>query len=284
MLIVLNTSYQPIATSEMTIAQGDAALGRLYVVAPPAVGISVAFGLPDGTVTQKYPLFMNIAQSDYDVNYFVYTLNVTSDIFAAVPGKLAIQLYASISGDDGAVQTYAVPTVEMNVLKGVVTIPQAGVDIPSDETWTALLAGIGTLSNQVGLLTRDAVTLLSGQINMWGLKTGFYKVAKGSRISMLSESATGIIENADEDMLLFVVNKTLKNASYIAMSTLNGKSSTGTMTAKPSFIYGYSNRTSYSKETFTLKNYAEPYIAGYGQSIDGQKINVSLPIAETQSV
>ena len=277
MLIVLNTSYQPIATSEMTIAQGDAALGRLYVVAPPAVGISVAFGLPDGTVTQKYPLFMNIAQSDYDVNYFVYTLNVTSDIFAAVPGKLAIQLYASISGDDGAVQTYAVPTVEMNVLKGVVTIPQAGVDIPSDETWTALLAGIGTLSNQVGLLTRDAVTTLSGQIKMWVLKTGFYKVAKGSRISMLSESATGMIQNNDEDMLLFVVNKTQNNASYIA-------SSTGTMTAKPSFIYGYSNKTSYSKETFTLKNYAEPYIAGYGISIDGQKINVSLPIAETQSV
>lgn len=83
MLIVLDQNYRPIATSDMTITQGDAALGRLLVVAPPAVGIAASFQLPDETITQKYPLFMNPAKVPDEVDYYVYSLNVKSNIFRA---------------------------------------------------------------------------------------------------------------------------------------------------------------------------------------------------------
>lgn len=285
MLIVLDQNYNPIATSDMNITQGDAALGRLYVVAPPAVGISVAFQLPDETITQKYGLFMNPSLTTETVNNYVYTLNVTSDIFTAVPGKLLIQLYASINGSDGTTQTYAVAPIEMNVLKGAVTIPQAGKDIPSDATWTSLLTGISSLSSAVADISKHAVTAISGVENMWGLKTGYYKLLAGGMIRLKSLSTTDALVNANEDMLVWVDNKTSKNATFIAMNAPN-RDSVGTMPSDPKFIYGYSgnNGSSYSRKEFALKTYAEPYTAGYGISITGQEISVSLPQAEVQSV
>lgn len=284
MLIVLDQNYRPIATSDMTITQGDAALGRLYVVAPPAVGISVAFVLPDETITQKYGLFMNPSLTTETVNNYVYTLNVTSDIFTAVPGKLLIQLYASINGSDGTAQTYAVAPIEMNVLRGAVTIPQAGKDIPSDETWTSLLTGISALSSAVTNIQKNAVTELTGQNNMWSLKTGYYKLVAGAFIDLTRYNSTGRILNEREDMLLWVDNKNRKNATFIAMNAPN-RDSTGGMPSDPTFFYGYSDGMSnYSRKEFALKTYAEPYTAGYGISITGQEISVSLPQAEIQSV
>lgn len=284
MLIVLDQNYRPIATSDMTITQGDAALGRLYVVAPPAVGISVAFVLPDETITQKYGLFMNPSLTTETVNNYVYTLNVTSDIFTAVPGKLLIQLYASINGSDGIAQTYAVAPIEMNVLRGAVTIPQAGKDIPSDETWTSLLTGISALSSAVTNIQKNAVTELTGQNNMWSLKTGYYKLVAGAFIDLTRYNSTGRILNEREDMLLWVDNKNRKNATFIAMNAPN-RDSTGGMPSDPTFFYGYSDGMSnYSRKEFALKTYAEPYTAGYGISITGQEISVSLPQAEIQSV
>lgn len=284
MLIVLDQNYRPIATSDMTITQGDAALGRLYVVAPPAVGISVAFVLPDETITQKYGLFMNPSLTTETVNNYVYTLNVTSDIFTAVPGKLLIQLYASINGSDGTAQTYAVAPIEMNVLKGAVTIPQAGKDIPSDKTWTSLLTGISALSSAVTNIQKNAVTELTGQNNMWALKTGYYKLVAGAFIDLTRYNSTGRILNEREDMLLWVDNKNRKNATFIAMNAPN-RDSTGGMPSDPTFFYGYSDGASnYSRKEFALKTYAEPYTAGYGINISGQEISVSLPQAEIQSV
>ena len=285
MLIVLDQNYRPIATSDMTITQGDAALGRLLVVAPPAVGIAASFQLPDETITQKYPLFMNPAKVPDEVDYYVYSLNVKSDVFSGVSGKLLIQLTASITGSDGTNQEFAVDPIEMNVLRGAVTIPQVGKDIPSDETWTALLNGIATLNSVVADISKHSVKAISGVENMWTLGTGYYKLLAGAVIRLKLLNTTDAIVNANEDMLVWVDNKTGDNATFIAMNAPS-RDSTGAMPSNPTFIYGYSynNGSAYSRKTFELKTYAEPYKAGYGIAIDDQTISVSLPVAETQSV
>lgn len=285
MLIVLDQNYRPIATSDMTITQGDAALGRLLVVAPPAVGIAASFQLPDETITQKYPLFMNPAKVPDEVDYYVYSLNVKSNIFSGVSGKLLIQLTASITGSDGTNQEYAVDPIEMNVLRGAVTIPQVGKDIPSDETWTALLNGIATLNSVVSDMSKHSVKAISGVENMWTLGTGYYKLIVGGLIRLKNLSTTDALWAKNEDMLVWVDNKTGKNATFIAMNAPS-RDSTGAMPSNPTFIYGYSynNGTAYSRKTFELKTYAEPYKAGYGIAIDNQTISVNLPVAETQSV
>lgn len=284
MLIVLDQNYRPIATSDMTITQGDAALGRLLVVAPPAVGIAASFLLPDETITQKYPLFMNPAKVPDEVDYYVYSLNVKSSIFSGVSGKLLIQLTASITGSDGTNQEFAVDPIEMNVLRGAVTIPQVGKDIPSDETWTALLNGIATLNSVVADISKHSVKAISGVENMWELGTGYYKLV-GGLIRLKNLSTTDALWDKNEDMLVWVDNKTGKNATFIAMNAPS-RDSTGAMPSNPTFIYGYSynNGSAYSRKTFELKTYAEPYTAGYGINITGQEISVSLPLAETQSV
>lgn len=285
MLIVLDQNYRPIATSDMTITQGDAALGRLLVVAPPAVGIAASFQLPDETITQKYPLFMNPAKVPDEVDYYVYSLNVKSNIFSGVSGKLLIQLTASITGSDGTNQEFAVDPIEMNVLRGAVTIPQVGKDIPSDETWTALLNGIATLNSVVSDMSKHSVKAISGVENMWTLGTGYYKLIVGGLIRLKFLSTTDALWDKNEDMLVWVDNKTGKNATFIAMNAPS-RDSTGAMPSNPTFIYGYSykNGTAYSRKTFELKTYAEPYKAGYGIEIDNQTISVNLPVAETQSV
>lgn len=285
MLIVLDQNYRPIATSDMTITQGDAALGRLLVVAPPAVGIAASFQLPDETITQKYPLFMNPAKVPDEVDYYVYSLNVKSNIFSGVSGKLLIQLTASITGSDGTNQEFAVDPIEMNVLRGAVTIPQVGKDIPSDETWTALLNGIATLNSVVSDMSKHSVKAISGVENMWTLGTGYYKLIVGGLIRLKLSSTTDALWDKNEDMLVWVDNKTGKNATFIAMNAPS-RDSTGAMPSNPTFIYGYSykNGTAYSRKTFELKTYAEPYKAGYGIEIDNQTISVNLPVAETQSV
>lgn len=285
MLIVLDQNYRPIATSDMTITQGDAALGRLLVVAPPAVGIAASFQLPDETITQKYPLFMNLAKVPDEVDYYVYSLNVKSNIFSGVSGKLLIQLTTSITGSDGTNQEYAVDPIEMNVLRGAVTIPQVGKDIPSDETWTALLNGIATLNSVVSDMSKHSVKAISGVENMWTLGTGYYKLIVGGLIRLKLSSTTDALWDKNEDMLVWVDNKTGKNATFIAMNAPS-RDSTGAMPSNPTFIYGYSykNGTAYSRKTFELKTYAEPYKAGYGIAIDNQTISVNLPVAETQSV
>lgn len=285
MLIVLDQNYRPIATSDMTITQGDAALGRLLVVAPPAIGIAASFQLPDETITQKYPLFMNPAKVPDEVDYYVYSLNVKSNIFSGVSGKLLIQLTASITGSDGTNQEYAVDPIEMNVLRGAVTIPQVGKDIPSDETWTALLNGIATLNSVVSDMSKHSVKAISGVENMWTLGTGYYKLIVGGLIRLKNLSTTDALWAKNEDMLVWVDNKTGKNATFIAMNAPS-RDSTGAMPSNPTFIYGYSynNGTAYSRKTFELKTYAEPYKAGYGIAIDNQTISVNLPVAETQSV
>lgn len=285
MLIVLDQNYRPIATSDMTITQGDAALGRLLVVAPPAVGIAASFQLPDETITQKYPLFMNPAKVPDEVDYYVYSLNVKSNIFSGVSGKLLIQLTASITGSDGTNQEYAVDPIEMNVLRGAVTIPQVGKDIPSDETWTALLNGIATLNSVVSDMSKHSVKAISGVENMWTLGTGYYKLLVGGLIRLKLLSTTDALWDKNEDMLVWVDNKTGKNATFIAMNAPS-RDSTGAMPSNPTFIYGYSynNGTAYSRKTFELKTHAEPYKAGYGIAIDNQTISVNLPVAETQSV
>lgn len=285
MLIVLDQNYRPIATSDMTITQGDAALGRLLVVAPPAVGIAASFQLPDETITQKYPLFMNPAKVPDEVDYYVYSLNVKSNIFSGVSGKLLIQLTASITGSGGTNQEFAVDPIEMNVLRGAVTIPQVGKDIPSDETWTALLNGIATLNSVVSDMSKHSVKAISGVENMWMLGTGYYKLIVGGLIRLKLSSTTDALWDKNEDMLVWVDNKTGKNATFIAMNAPS-RDSTGAMPSNPTFIYGYSynNGTAYSRKTFELKTYAEPYKAGYGIAIDNQTISVNLPVAETQSV
>lgn len=285
MLIVLDQNYRPIATSDMTITQGDAALGRLLVVAPPAVGIAASFQLPDETITQKYPLFMNPAKVLDEVDYYVYSLNVKSNIFSGVSGKLLIQLTASITGSGGTNQEFAVDPIEMNVLRGAVTIPQVGKDIPSDETWTALLNGIATLNSVVSDMSKHSVKAISGVENMWMLGTGYYKLIVGGLIRLKLSSTTDALWDKNEDMLVWVDNKTGKNATFIAMNAPS-RDSTGAMPSNPTFIYGYSynNGTAYSRKTFELKTYAEPYKAGYGIAIDNQTISVNLPVAETQSV
>lgn len=285
MLIVLDQNYRPIATSDMTITQGDAALGRLLVVAPPAVGIAASFQLPDETITQKYPLFMNPAKVPDEVNYYVYSLNVKSDVFSGVSGKLLIQLTASITGSDGTNQEFAVDPIEMNVLRGAVTIPQVGKDIPSDETWTALLNGIATLNSVVSDMSKHSVKAISGVENMWTLGTGYYKLLVGGLIRLKNLSTTDALWDKNEDMLVWVDNKTGKNATFIAMNAPS-RDTGGAMPSDPNFIYGYSynNGYSYSRKNFALKTYAEPYRAGYGISIDNQTISVNLPVAETQSV
>lgn len=285
MLIVLDQNYRPIATSDMTITQGDAALGRLLVVAPPAVGIAASFQLPDETITQKYPLFMNPAKVPDEVDYYVYSLNVKSNIFSGVSGKLLIQLTASITGSGGTNQEFAVDPIEMNVLRGAVTIPQVGKDIPSDETWTALLNGIATLNSVVSDMSKHSVKAISGVENMWMLGTGYYKLIVGGLIRLKFSSTTDALWDKNEDMLVWVDNKTGKNATFIAMNAPS-RDSTGAMPSNPTFIYGYSynNGTAYSRKTFELKTYAEPYKAGYGIAIDNQTISVNLPVAETQSV
>ena len=285
MLIVLDQNYRSIATSDMTITQGDAALGRLLVVAPPAVGIAASFQLPDETITQKYPLFMNPAKVPDEVDYYVYSLNVKSNIFSGVSGKLLIQLTASITGSDGTNQEFAVDPIEMNVLRGAVTIPQVGKDIPSDETWTALLNGIATLNSVVSDMSKHSVKAISGVENMWTLGTGYYKLIVGGLIRLKNLSTTDALWDKNEDMLVWVDNKTGKNATFIAMNAPS-RDSTGAMPSNPTFIYGYSykNGTAYSRKTFELKTYAEPYKAGYGIEIDNQTISVNLPVAETQSV
>lgn len=285
MLIVLDQNYRPIATSDMTITQGDAALGRLLVVAPPAVGIAASFQLPDETITQKYPLFMNPAKVPDEVDYYVYSLNVKSNIFSGVSGKLLIQLTASITGSGGTNQEFAVDPIEMNVLRGAVTIPQVGKDIPSDETWTALLNGIATLNSVVSDMSKHSVKAISGVENMWTLGTGYYKLIVGGLIRLKNLSTTDALWDKNEDMLVWVDNKTGKNATFIAMNAPS-RDSTGAMPSNPTFIYGYSynNGSAYSRKTFELKTYAEPYKAGYGIEIANQTISVSLPVAETQSV
>ena len=285
MLIVLDQNYRPIATSDMTITQGDAALGRLLVVAPPAVGIAASFQLPDETITQKYPLFMNPAKVPDEVDYYVYSLNVKSNIFSGVSGKLLIQLTASITGSGGTNQEFAVDPIEMNVLRGAVTIPQVGKDIPSDETWTALLNGIATLNSVVSDMSKHSVKAISGVENMWMLGTGYYKLIVGGLIRLKFSSTTDALWDKNEDMLVWVDNKTGKNATFIAMNAPS-RDSTGAMPSNPTFIYGYSynNGTAYSRKTFELKTYAEPYKAGYGIEIANQTISVNLPVAETQSV
>lgn len=285
MLIVLDQNYRPIATSDMTITQGDAALGRLLVVAPPAVGIAASFQLPDETITQKYPLFMNPAKVPDEVDYYVYSLNVKSNIFSGVSGKLLIQLTASITGSGGTNQEFAVDPIEMNVLRGAVTIPQVGKDIPSDETWTALLNGIATLNSVVSDMSKHSVKAISGVENMWTLGTGYYKLIVGGLIRLKLSSTTDALWDKNEDMLVWVDNKTGKNATFIAMNAPS-RDSTGAMPSNPTFIYGYSynNGTAYSRKTFELKTYAEPYKAGYGIEIANQTISVNLPVAETQSV
>lgn len=297
MLIVLDQNYRPIATSDMTITQGDAALGRLLVVAPPAVGIAASFQLPDETITQKYPLFMNPAKVPDEVDYYVYSLNVKSDVFSGVSGKLLIQLwisipyadpnqeFTSITGAAETAQEFSVDPIEMNVLRGAVTIPQVGKDIPSDETWTALLNGIATLNSVVSDISKHSVKAISGVENMWTLGTGYYKLIVGGLIRLKFLSTTDALWDKNEDMLVWVDNKTGDNATFIAMNAPS-RDSTGGMPSNPTFIYGYSynNGSAYSRKTFELKTYAEPYKPGYGISIVDQTISVSLPVAETQSV
>lgn len=283
MLIVLDQNYRPIATSDMTITQGDAALGRLLVVAPPAVGIAASFQLPDETITQKYPLFMNPAKVPDEVDYYVYSLNVKSNIFSGVSGKLLIQLTASITGSDGTNQEFAVDPIEMNVLRGAVTIPQVGKDIPSDETWTSLLNGLSAITRQVTILNSNAVTWLDNEHNLLGLNTGYYKVKKGAKI-YLDNTKTKNLTDSSEDMLLFVEHNSTYQAAFVAIKAPRKQSQGYFYKNNPKFIYGYSNAAASEMNEFELKTYAEPYKEGYGISIVDQTISVNLPVAETQSV
>lgn len=106
MLIILDENFNVIETSDAAINQGDAALGRIQVVAPYPnnMALVVSFTLPNGFVTPRYPLINAISATDNTKT--VYTLNTPATVFSLKSGTVTVQLFALLPDGASPVNQY----------------------------------------------------------------------------------------------------------------------------------------------------------------------------------
>ena len=106
MLIVLDENFTVTAVSDATINQGDAAIGRIQVIAPYPnnVALVASFALPDGTVTPRYPLVSSISATDKTKT--IYTLKTPATVFSLLSGAVQVQFFALLP-DSGQRNQYS---------------------------------------------------------------------------------------------------------------------------------------------------------------------------------
>ncbi len=147
--------------------------------------------------------------------------------------------------------TYAQPTAiataatNFTVRKGTAfNLPTLG-DVDQN-TWTYIVQTLAELSSDVSKALESSITTLkapnanageAGTYEMWLLETGYYKVEKGAVIYLSGENES--LTNPTEDMLLFVSNDNLMNASYVCITAY--KFDPATTPVSPEIYYGYSN-------------------------------------------
>lgn len=149
-------------------------------------------------------------------------------------------------------QTIATTATNFTIRKGTAfDLPSFG-DIDQN-TWTYIVQTLAELESGISEAINASIKQLSGtNNNMWALPTGYYKALKGTVINLTTDK-NQTIESSYEDMLVFVENNNVRNASYVVVFT--DKDSTGSMPMVPFIYYGYSDGNNWRKETFRFGKY-----------------------------
>lgn len=233
----------------LTVKSGSNAENSLYAVQEVYIC--------DKSLTSAIPEIIPLASDDGTIltEGLAVTENADNNAYYLSGGlKTAdTQLSVTVKVTYATPQTIATAATNFNIRKGVAfDLPSFG-DIDNN-TWNYVVQQLNELSAQVSTAINAGVKELddSETHNMWTLQSGYYFVKAGAIIYL---NSTETLTSEYEDMLLFVENKGLKNASYIAM--VSHKDSTGTIPIVPYFNYGVSDGgANWSKYNFSFGDYA----------------------------
>ena len=162
MIIIYDNEGTVIETSNPVLYQGDASLGRIYVVAPYPnnAAFTMSFTLPNGFRTQEYMLVRDYSSSEIKSNMLVFKLNTPSNVFSVLSGQVEISVYCylPVSGANPDVITpsdtntwsfkKAFDSTTITIIKGAFPTLD-GNSQPDVAEWGQVVNAVGALQSQL---------------------------------------------------------------------------------------------------------------------------------------
>ena len=148
MIVFIKADGTPFEVVSSPVYQGSQLSGSLYLVAPyPATNaVTVNFTLPNGDLTEAYPLTpINViegVETEKLEGYSIWEWQANNKNITEYAGKVTAQL--SVLYPDGQVQTTA--SVDFTVLRGSVPLPPTE---PTENQWDELIRLYGQIAGQL---------------------------------------------------------------------------------------------------------------------------------------
>lgn len=171
MIIIYDNDGHIVETSNPVLYQGDAALNRIYVVAPYPnnAALTMSFTLPNGYRTKEYMLVRDYSRSEIKSDMLVFKLNAPSNVFSLLSGQVLISVncYLPVSGANPDLITpsdantwgskKAFDSTTITIIKGA--FPTLDGNTPPDvNAWGEIVGAVGELQDKLGNVIGD-VTL-----------------------------------------------------------------------------------------------------------------------------
>lgn len=170
MIIIYDNDGHIVETSNPVLYQGDAALNRIYVVAPYPnnAALTISFTLPNGFRTKEYMLVRDYSSSEIKSDMLVFKLNTPSNVFSVLSGQVEISVYCYlpksvanpdlIAPNDASTwsEKRAFDSTMITIIKGA--YPTLDGTVPSTDAWGEIVGAVGQLSGTLQTVIND-VTL-----------------------------------------------------------------------------------------------------------------------------
>lgn len=171
MIIIYDNDGHIVETSNPVLYQGDAALNRIYVVAPYPnnAAFTISFTLPNGNRTKEYMLVRDFARSEIKSDMLVFKLNAPSSVFSLLSGQVLISVYCylPVSGANPDIITpsdtntwsfkKAFDSTTITIIKGAFPTLD-GNPQPEVDEWGQIVTAVGGLQLELERVIND-VTL-----------------------------------------------------------------------------------------------------------------------------
>ena len=167
MIIIYDNDGHIVESSNPVLYQGDAALDRIYVVAPYPnnAALTISFTLPNGFRTQEYMLVRDYSSSEIKSDMLVFKLNTPSNVFSVLSGQVEISVYCylpkSVANPDlitpNDANTWsekrAFDSTMITIIKGA--FPTLDGTAPSTDAWDDIVSAVGQLSGTLQTVMDD---------------------------------------------------------------------------------------------------------------------------------
>lgn len=168
MIIIYDNDGHIVETSNPVLYQGDAALNRIYVVAPYPnnAALTMSFTLPNGYRTKEYMLVRDYSSSEIKSNMLVFKLNVPSSIFSLLSGQVEVSTYCYLP-NSGANPDLITPSdantwgskkafdsTTITIIKGAFPTLDGNTQPDVDE-WGQIVNAVGGLQSELARVIDD---------------------------------------------------------------------------------------------------------------------------------